>query len=292
MAMAVTDNMRGALFMVGSMTAFTINDAFMKALSDSLPLFQAIFLRAIGVTLFLAGFAWSQGALTLRIGPGDRKLIALRCAAEVTAAMLFIYALFNMPLANATAILQALPLTVTLAGAVFLKEPVGWRRLLAILVGFVGVLLIVQPGSDGFTVYSLYALAAVCLITVRDLAARRISKAVPSLTVALFAGIAVGLGGGVGTVLSDWQPVDTSAWLLLLAAGLSVIGGYVFSVATMRVGEIGFVSQFRYTSLVSALILGLVFFGEWPDGLTLVGAAIVVGTGLFTLWREREAAKG
>lgn len=289
--MALTDNMRGALLMVGSMTAFTVNDAFMKALSDSLPLFQAIFLRAIGVTLFLAAFAWSQGGLTLRVGASDRKLIALRCVAEVSAALLFIYALFNMPLANATAILQALPLTVTLAGAVFLGEPVGWRRLLAIVIGFLGVLLIVQPGSDGFTIYSLYVLAAVCLITVRDLTARRISKAVPSLTVALFAGIAVGLGGAVGTLMSDWRPVGSDAWLLLAAAAVSVIGGYVFSVATMRVGEIGFVSQFRYTSLISALILGLIFFGEWPDALTLLGAAIVVGTGLFTLWRERKGAK-
>ena len=288
--MILTDNIRGALLMIGSMTAFTINDAFMKALSDDLSLYQAIFLRAIGVTLFLAGFAWSKGALTLHIPKPDRKLIAIRSAAEVAAALLFITALFNMPLANATAILQALPLTVTLAGAVFLREPVGWRRLLAILIGLIGVLLIVQPGSDGFTIYSLYALAAVCLITLRDLAARQISKAVPSLTVALFAGIAVGLGGAVGTLFTPWQPVSGDAGLLLVAAAISVIGGYVFSVATMRIGEIGFVSQFRYASLISAMILGFIFFNEWPDALTLTGAVIVVGTGLFTLWRERAAA--
>lgn len=289
--MALSPNTRGALLMAGSMTAFTINDAFMKAVSDNLPLFQAIFLRAIGVVAVLAVMAWSRRALVLHISGPDLRLICIRTVAEIIAAFLFIAAIFNMPLANASAILQALPLTVTLAGAIFLGEGVGWRRISAILVGFLGVLLIVKPGGEGFSVYSLYALAAVICITVRDLAARRMSQALPSVTVALITAAAIGMAAGLMSLTEVWQPVGGGGFAVLAGAGLFIVGGYIFSVAAMRVGEIGVVSQFRYTSLIVALLLGLAVFGEFPDGLTLWGAAIVVGTGLFTLWRERQVGQ-
>lgn len=290
--MTLTPNIRGALFMAGSMTAFTINDGFMKALSGELPLIQAIFVRSLGVVVLLAGLAWTQNALRVSISRSDLKLIGLRAVAEIAAVFLFITALFNMPIANASAILQALPLTVTLAGALFLGEAVGWRRLGAIVIGFLGVLLIVQPGGDGFTIYSIYALAAVGFVTVRDLTARRLSPEVPSLLVALLTAIAICVAFGLGSLSIAWQPISPAAWGNLVGAGVFVLGGYVFSVAAMRVGEIGMVSQFRYTSLLVALILGLVIFGEWPDALTLIGAVIVVATGLFTLWREQQVAKG
>lgn len=288
--MTLTPNIRGALFMAGSMAAFTINDAFMKSLSGDLHLVQAIFVRSIGVIVLLALLAWSQDALRLRVVRRDLKLIALRSGAEIVAIYLFMTALFNMPLANAAAILQALPLAVTLAGAVFLGEAVGWRRIGAILIGFVGVLLIVQPGGAGFTVYSLYALGAVAFVTIRDLAARRLSAEIPSLMVALLTAISICAAFGLASLGVEWQPFTPAAWGNLIGAGVFVLGGYVFSVAAMRVGEIGMVSQFRYTALLVALVLGLAVFGEWPDPLTLLGAAIVVGTGLFTLWRERHVA--
>jgi len=290
--MTLTPNIRGALFMAGSMAAFTINDAFMKSLSGELHLVQAIFVRSIGVIALLALLAWSQNALRRRIGRADLRLIGLRSAAEICAIYLFMTALFNMPLANAAAILQALPLTVTLAGALFLGESVGWRRIGAILIGFIGVLLIVQPGGEGFTIYSLYALAAVGFVTIRDLAARQLSAEIPSLMVALLTAITICAAFGLASLTIEWQPFRPAAWGNLIGAGVFVLGGYVFSVAAMRVGEIGMVSQFRYTALLVALILGLVVFGEWPDALTLLGALIVVATGLFTLWRERHVAKG
>ncbi|NNK78383.1 MAG: DMT family transporter [Litoreibacter sp.] len=287
----LTDNSRGALFMLGSMTAFTVNDACMKALSDELPLFQALLLRSVAVTAALVILAASKGAFNYSLSRRDKRLIALRSLVEVGAAFFFISALFNMPIANVTAILQALPLTVTLAGAVFLGEAVGWRRLSAILIGFIGVMLIIRPGGEGFTVYSLYVLAAVACVTVRDLAARRMSRDVPSLLVALSAAIAVMLFSALMSLSIDWVPVSPKAGTQLLAASIFVIGGYVFSVAAMRVGEIGFVAPFRYSSLLVALVLGFLVFREWPDVLTLLGSGIVVATGLFTLFRETQLAK-
>lgn len=285
----MTDNMRGALFMMASMGSFTINDAFMKTLAGNVPFFQALFLRGCLTVLFIAALAWATGRLRPGPDPADRRLVALRTLAELGAAYFFITALFNMPIANATAIIQALPLTVTLAGWLFLGEPVGWRRLTAILVGFIGVLLIVQPGSDGFSVYSLYALAAVVCVTVRDLASRRIGPGTPSVQVALVAACGVTAMAAVGAAFTDWVPLAAAEGATLLAAAAFVIGGYVFSVATMRVGDIGAVAPFRYTSLLWALVLGWAVFGEWPDALTVAGSAIVVATGLFTLYRERSS---
>lgn len=273
--------------MMGSMTAFTVNDAFMKLLSTDLPFFQILFIRSVGVVVLMALLARRAGALNFRMARGDQKLIALRSLAEMGAAWFFISALFHLPIANVTAIIQALPLTVTLGAALVFGEPVGWRRFAAIGVGFIGVWLIVRPGTDSFNIYSLYAVAAVACVTVRDLCARRVSGGVPSLTIALVAGLAVLLFSGVGAVIIDWRPVTAGNWLLMICAIVAILGGYLFSVSAMRIGEVGVVAQFRYTSLLVALFLGFVVFGDWPDKLTLLGAVIVVASGLFTLWRER-----
>ncbi|MCT8159317.1 DMT family transporter [Pseudoruegeria sp. SHC-113] len=281
------DNTRGALLMIGSMTGFTLNDACMKSLSGEIPLFQAILLRGVVTTLAILLLARAMGKLTFRIPKRDRKMILLRTLVEVGAAYFFISALFNMPIANATAILQTLPLTVTLAGAVFLGEPVGWRRLSAIFVGFIGVLLIVRPGTEGFNIYSVYALIAVALVTARDLFARAVSPAVPSLTVAAAAAFGVTLLGAAGTAGSEWVVMEPRHWALIGGSVVFVIAGYVFSVAVMRVGDIGFVAPFRYTSLLIALVLGVLVFGEWPRPATLLGAAIVVGMGVWVLYREQ-----
>lgn len=287
----LSDNMRGALFMTGSMTAFTVNDAFIKLLGEDLPLFQILLLRGIGVVIFLGLLTHYMGQLRFDVSRRDWGLITLRSAAEAASVWFFMSALFEMDLANLSAILQALPLTVTLAGALFLGEAVGWRRLAAILIGFLGVLLIIQPGSDGFSIYALYGLGAVVGVTIRDLAARKLSRQTPSLLVSFVAAVFVLIFAGVGATTEDWAPITSRSWGLITGAMVFIIAGYIFSVSAMRVGEIGFVAPFRYTSLVVAMILGVLVFGTFPDGLTLIGAAIVVATGLFTLLREWKLRK-
>ncbi|MDJ0827938.1 MAG: DMT family transporter [Rhodobacter sp.] len=281
---------QGAILMMASMASFTLNDACMKALSDELPLFQAIFLRGIATTVLMFGLARALGGLRFLWPAREWRLIGLRTLTEIGAAYFFISALFNMPIANATAILQVLPLAITLAGAVFLGEAVGWRRWTAILVGFSGVMLIVRPGFEGFNAYSVNVLMAVVMVTARDLLARRLSPEVPTILVAFVNAVAVMVVFGIGAAFTDWAPVSTTAALQLGGASVLIIGGYVFSVSAMRVGEIAVIAPFRYTALLWALVLGLVVFAEFPDGLTLVGAAIVVATGIYTFYRERRLA--
>lgn len=287
----ISDNMKGAVLMSGSMAGYTFNDACMKALSGGLPLSQAVFLRGIICCIMLYALGLFLRSLNFRLNAREWGWIALRCAAELGATYCFLTALFNMPIANVTAVLQALPLTVALGAWAFLDEPLGWRRLLAILVGLVGVLLIVQPGGNGFTAASLYALAAVAFITLRDLSVRKLSPDTSSMTVAFTAALAITLGFGIASAFETWAPVSTSQAALLTLAACFIFAGYLLTVMVMRVGEIGFIAPFRYTGLIWALLIGLVVFGDWPDVLTLLGAAIVVATGLFTLFRERQIAR-
>jgi drug/metabolite transporter (DMT)-like permease len=287
--MQMSDNMRGAALMALSMTGFTINDAFMKAVGQTLPLFQALLLRGIGATLLLVLLAHLLGQWRLDLPRADWGRMFWRALAEIVGAWTFISALFHMPIADVSAILQALPLTVTLASALFMGEVVGWRRMTAILIGFGGVLLIVRPGGEGFTIHAIYALICVLAVTLRDLVSRRLSPRTPSLMVAVTSALGVTAFAGIGSLFEDWQPVTPLITGQLLASMTFLIAGYVCSVAAMRVGEIGFVAPFRYTSLLVAIILGVLVFGTFPDGWTLVGSAIVIATGLFTLYRERLA---
>ncbi len=284
----LTDNIRGALIMMGAMCAYTFNDAFMKALSDEIPLFQAILFRGMGAVIFLVILCHMMGQLRFNLSRRDWGLILIRTAGEVGGTYFFLTALFNMPIANVSAILQALPLAVSLAAALVLGEALGWRRLSAICVGFAGVLLIIQPGGADFSSYSLYALGAVACVTVRDIAVRSMSRSVPAVFVALVAAVGVTCLGAIGSLFIEWAPFTTTTGLQLAGATGFLIFGYIASVNAMRFGEIAYVAPFRYASLLVALVLGIVIFDEWPNTLALCGAGIVVATGLFTLYRETK----
>jgi drug/metabolite transporter (DMT)-like permease len=158
----------------------------------------------------------------------------------------------------------------------------------AILAGLVGVLIIIRPGTEGFDRWALLGVASVACVVVRDLAVRPIQGQVPSALVALGAAAAVMAMGWIGTGIQGWTPLSMPEAGKVLGAGLFLIAGYLTSVSAMRHGDIAMVAPFRYTSLLWAIILGLMIFGEWPDGWTLIGSAIVVGAGLFSLWRERK----
>lgn len=288
---AAKDNLRGAFLMMGAMAGFTFNDAIIKAVGLNMTLPQLLAIRGSLTTLLLLLAAIRMGAFRHRLTSKDRWLVLIRSCCEVAAAYFFLSALLRMDLAVATAILLVLPLSVALSAALFLKEPLGWRRVLAILIGFCGMLLIVKPGPNGLTYEAWLALAAVVCVTVRDLSARRISKDIPSIVPALAASLGVGLSGYVVMLGQSWEPVTIIDGGFILLAAVCVSIAYACSVGAMRVGEVAFVTAFRYTGLIWALILGLVFFNEWPDPISLLGAAILVATGLFTLYRETRTTQ-
>ena len=285
--MRLNNNIKGAALMTGCVSAYVINDALMKLLFSEISLFQALFLRSMIIVPPVVIIAWFAKIAIGNLSNYNKRLVLLRVGAEVCATIAFLIALKHMPLANVTAILQALPLAITMAAALFLSEPVGWRRWIAILIGFIGVLIIVRPGVNDFNIYSLSAVVALILITVREVFTRKLTSKVPTINVALATVIGIGIFSGIMMIGTEWHPVNASSWLLLLGAGVAVLIGTFLSVMAMQTGEISFVSTFRYTAMLVAIGVGILIFDDWPDQLTLVGTVTIVATGVYSFYRER-----
>lgn len=287
-----SDNIKGAFFMTLSMIGYVFNDALMKLLSADMALGQAIFSRGLIVTLMIAVLAWRAGVLSYK--PTSRRewrLITIRVAGEVGGTILFLTALFNMPIANAAAILQALPIAVALAAVLFLKETVGWRRYAAIFIGFIGVLIIVRPGADGFNIFSLSALGSVAFITMRDIATRQLPRETPSLYISFLSALAATGMAALMLPFAEIKLPNVAEIGYVFGASFFVLLAILFGVLTVRVGDISFAAPFRYTSLLWAIFFGVVIFSEFPDVETLMGSALVVGAGVFTLCRENIQKK-
>ena len=284
----MSPNLAGALLMMASMACFTLNDTMLKMTAGAVPLFQLLFIRSAITCGLILATRGRVGSLHFDIGKRDWVIILVRASTEILLAYFFLTALFNMPLANLTAILQVVPLAVTLASAVFLREAVGWRRMLAIAIGFGGVLLIVRPGAEGFNIWSIYGVIAMLLVTLRDIVTRQLSPGVPGMTVTLVTAGAVLVAMGLASLSVEWVAIDLPALMLISGSAVFIMGGYFFSIQVMRQGDVSSTAPFRYTGLVWALLLGWFSFGEWPGALTLIGVAIVVATGIFSFYRERQ----
>ena len=289
--MKLTDNVFGAVFMAIGMLSFTGNDALMKFLFQTISVEQGMFMRGLVSVPLLAVIAYFRKSLFIRIDWRNWRVILIRAFAELSSTMLFLNALAQMPLANVSAILQSLPLPVTMFAAMFFGEAVGWRRWSAILVGFIGVLIIIRPGSDGFNEYAVLALIAVGFITLRDAITRRLARSVPSLFVAFISAIPVFLFGGAMTLTTGWTPVSWSMGIIVTVAAISITCGYLFAVMAMRIGDISFVAPFRYTGMIWAILFGFLLFGNLPDQMTILGTCIVIGMGVYAFHRERVRQK-
>ena len=285
--MRLNDNLLGAALMTCCVLAYVLNDAVMKLLFADIDFFQAIFLRGLVSLPPIIILALMTKTLLQKYSAKNQRLMIIRILAEIGTTVTFLTALKHMPLANVTAILQSLPLAITMAAAIFLGEPVGWRRWSAICVGFTGVLIIIRPGLAGFNSYSLLALAAVILLTVREISTRQLDNKVPTVTVALSTTLGITAFAALMLIGTEWAEINFVSWSLIIAAAAAVTVATLLSVVAMRTGDIGFVSPFRYTSLIGAIGLGILLFGDWPDGITLLGAAIIAFAGIYSLYREQ-----
>ncbi|WP_242223364.1 DMT family transporter [Shinella zoogloeoides] len=284
--MNTNSNGRGALYMAVGMAAFTCNDALVKSVTHAMNTGQILFLRGLMTSvlvLFIARWMGALGSWRIVLEPA----VALRLVSEVFASLAYVSALGAMPLANTSAILQALPLAVTLGAALFLGEEVGWRRWLAIAAGFAGVLIVIRPGPEGFSMAAIYVIASVIGAAARDLATRRIRSDVPSIFVSAVTAVVITLVGGVLVVpMGGWRPVPPDVLMRLALASALLLVGYQTLVTAMRTGEISFIAPFRYTSLIWAIAIGFLFFGEVPDFWMTVGVLVIVASGLYTFYRE------
>ena len=283
------DNLRGALIMVLSMLGFAIEDMFIKLIGTDIPIGQIIFMLGTGGALCYGAMVVMKGEPLMDRAMLTRPIL-LRALGEIVGTLGFVSAIVLTPISSASAILQATPLVVTLGAALFLGDPVGWRRWSAILVGMLGVLLVIRPGMDSFQALSLLAVLGVLGLSLRDLATRRVPKSTSTFQLSFLAFLALVPASllfmlGTGTAFA---PMSEVQWLLVGAALTTGMVAYYGIVAAMRIGEISFVTPFRYARLLFAMVVGITIFGERPDLLTYVGATIIVASGIYTVWRERK----
>lgn len=286
----VKENRLGISLMVASMALFICNDAVVKHVGETMSIPQLIFLRGLGAVLLIGGAVVATGAWRHWRGLFDRKVM-IRNSIDCAGTFLYQLGLQHLPLANITAINLAVPLVLTVLAVLVLRETVGWRRWTAIMVGFGGVLMVVQPAVAGFNWYAIIALFATSLHASRDLITRRIDRAIPTLLVTLSNAIIITLTAGAFEVVQGWQPVPGQQLLYLMVASVLLSGGYWLVIECMRHGELSVVAPFRYVAIVWALLLGYLVWGDIPNVLAMAGIVLLVASGLYILHRERLRAR-
>lgn len=288
------DNVRGATLMVLAMFGFAIEDMLIKQMAAGLPVGQVVTIIGAGGAIIFGFIAKSYGD-GLWSADTLHPALLIRNVCEIFGTLGFVAAIALTPISTASAILQATPLVVTLGAAMFLGETVGWRRWMAIMIGLFGVLLIIRPGMDAFDAKSLLAVLGVVGLAGRDLATRRIPKTISSRIVAFNAFVISIFTGMIllafGVTGSSWTTPDTIDSFRLVAAIFVGVVAYYAIVAATRIGDMSIIAPFRYSRLVFALIIGVLAFGESPDTLTLVGAGIIVASGIYTLLREARLSR-
>lgn len=281
-------NLTGIVMMSASMVLFAFEDAMIKLASVDLPTGQVILLNCLfGMALF------GTLAVLRRERPFARAvwtgLPLLRSLAEVVNTAFYVTALALIPLSTSAAILQAAPILITAAAAIFFGEQVGWRRWTAIVIGLIGVLIILRPGSDAFQPAALLAVASTVTLAARELLTRRIPPETGGMPLAFSACVGMSVLGLVMMQLQGgWVSPDLRGWAIILGVIVSGSIGYTLVIGAARTGEVAVVTPFRYVRLPFAMLIALPLFGEWPDHMTLIGSALVIGTGLYTLYRERK----
>ncbi len=276
--------------MFAAMGAFAIEDAFVKAASVTIPVGQILILFGLGGALVFAALALAnREPLFVRDVLSPRML--LRILFEITGRLFYVLAVALIPLSAATVILQATPLVVVAWAALFMGEQVGWRRWVAIFMGLAGVIVIVQPGSDGFSALSLLAVIGMLGFAGRDLASRAAPATISTVLLGLYGFLSVVIAGGLYSVWQGVPPVvpDGPTALCLLGAVLGGVAAYTCLMKAMRTGDVSAVTPFRYTRLLFGVALGVLVFGEALGVSILIGSGLIVASGLFILWRGRQS---
>lgn len=276
--------------MTASMFGYVVNDSFIKRAAEELPLFQAIFLRGLVVVVVLAAIVRARGA-SVPVTSYLERPVLVRMTMEVAGTIIYLITLTHVPIAGLTAVLQLLPIAVTFMAARILRERVSVHRIIALVLGFVGVLFVIQPGGEDFTPWFLGGLITVGVLAVRELATREISDAMPGSAVALGTGTVICAMGGIISLFAGWERPGLDM-LALLAGGACFLSlGYVASIHAVRMGDLSFTAPFRYTILLFAIAMQIIVFGDVPDAMTFIGSAIVGAAGLYALANERQETR-
>lgn len=277
--------------MIGAMGSFALVDMFVKLASSTQGVGQIIAISSAATLAVFTLWVWRDGG-RLFVPEALDKVLLIRSAGEVVGAFGIVMALALAPLSSVAALGQAQPLAVTMMAALFLGEKVGWRRWGAVISGFLGVLIIMRPGFGDFDPNLLWVILYIFGLAARDVASRALPPTVSTPFAVAWAMIPMTL---VGVVLMGFQdevqPVDGLTTLWYIGLTMSVVAAMWMITSALRAGEVSTVAPFRYTRIIFALAIAFAVFGEVPDLWTWVGAALIVGSGLYAFLRERRALR-
>ena len=289
--MTALHNRRGVIAMSAGMVCFVLNDTLVKFVSDDLPASQLIFLRGVVAVLGLLLLVYatdrrqfSRAGLLHMVD----KWVVLRSMLDGVASLVYLSALFHMPLGNATAINMSTPLLIALLSGLLMGVHVSARNWLIIGLGFVGVLMVVQPQADGFNAWAWVALAGTVLHALRDLSVRFIAPEVPSMVITVGTALAATVLSGVWSVFTPWQAVSATHWGMMAAAAVFLSCGYFFLIKATRMADMSVVAPFRYIGLLTAVLAGYVIWGDMPNPLAWCGMLLLVGAGILMLRLHRQ----
>ncbi|MCC6869326.1 MAG: DMT family transporter, partial [Burkholderiales bacterium] len=282
------DNRRGIVAMTAAMACFVVNDALVKYASESLPAGQLIFIRSALATALLGAIAVGTGQIR-HIRSVAQRWVATRSLLDVATTFLYLFSLFQLPISTAVAINSTSPLMITPLAAWLAGGRMRASLWLVTAVGFLGVLLIVQPRAHGFNVYALLCLGSAVMLALRDVLTRRVHAGVPSIVVTLSATLTVTAIAGLLSLVEGWAPLDASLLTALAGAALAVALAYVLTVRSTRHGDLAIIVPFRYSALLFAAVAGYLVWGDLPNGVAWLGIALVVGSGIHVLRADRRA---
>ncbi len=285
--MLVNPSIKGAALMSLCTACYVVSDVFMKYVSREIDLYQITFLRGFIVTLILLVFCFIL-KVSLKIPSNKDKIIILvRSVFEVLMIYSFLTALFNMNIANANAVLQLIPLVVLFGSFLFLGKQLKQNEIIAVFVGLIGAIIVIRPGASDFNFYSIFALLAVASMSVRDLVTVNLNKKIPSLLVAFYSSLLITiLSFLLSSEIISFMELKNPMFIFYSAVLVSI--GYIAAVAAMRFGEVTFVSPFRYTALLWAIVLGFLFFSEIPKVTTIFGGLIIIFAGSYLIYKEKN----
>lgn len=280
---------RAVAFMLVGSAILTVNDAVIKSLASNYPVGEVLFVRGAFAMPWILLLAWQAGGVSALVVKSFKGQV-LRGFCVIASAFLFISGLRYLPLADAIAVAFSGPLFITALAPLVLGEKVGWRRGMAVLAGFIGVLVMVRPGSSALQWAILFPLFAAMFGGMRDLITRRISQT-ESTTAVLFITTSIVMASGLSTAPFGWNALRWEDVPYFALSGILLACAHYAMIESFRLGEAAVVAPFKYSSLIWAIVLGYFAFGDIPDGWTLAGASIVVAAGLYILRRETSLKK-
>lgn len=278
---------------MGGMTAYTINDAMVKSIAHKYPAGELIFVRGVitALLILIAVFAFGHARHLWR---ATERPIVVRSIFDGLSTALFISALVHMKLADLAAIQQASPLILIVLSVLLYKETVGWRRWTAIAIGFAGAMFVVKPTPAAFDGWALIALGAATASALREMQTRRIDHSIPTTIIALMGSTGILIAGAAMAAPAGWRPMTTPDLVILAGCAVFIaIATYLIALAFRHV-DISVVAPFRYSYLITSGLAGYLVFNELPDHWSVIGALLIVCSGLYVLHREtvrrRDAA--